>query len=615
MDEQNNLAKYINRVESSENFRKTFDKKWTTYYKRWRNYVDDIIDPDTGKVITDRSNISIPYTFTQVETILPRLIESLFASRPYVAVKGRTYEHQPYAESMETLLDWQMNERIDIKDEFRTGLKVLAIYGTTVAYVGWKLKEKEVIRKEMQPVMIDGQPVIENGMPVMDFMAIKTKEIEYDDPEVKFIDLGLFFVDPHAEDIEDARYCGHIEYKTKDELKELAKLEIGYKFDWDKIPQDNKQNEARNYRMGQVGLPTTNNTTQSETNGLYEVIHYWEDNRHVAIINRSYIALDVENPFWHKKKPYVKDTYNDAPHEFYGIGVVEIIEDLQDELNAERNSRIDYRSFNLRRMFKKRRGANINPKELKWRQGGVVHVDDMQDLEVLEVSNNIGDSFSQEQIIKQDIRDTSGAHDVVMGTTTSKETATSTMTKDNNASIRFKDVISSVEKRLLVGIAKLMIALNQQFVDDAKVLRIAGEDGDEWHSITPEQIQGEFDLIPMGSSVEPLANKEVFKQRMVNLYNVVANDQLMQQFPDKRRNLLKKVIESFDIKDIDNLLPTDEELQAIQTNGSSPIPAESISFKDLPPAGQVQMAAQAGIQLQPSQIQSQQPQGGDITGQ
>jgi hypothetical protein len=34
-------------------------------------------------------------------------------------------------------------------------------------------------------------------------------------------------------------------------------------------------------------------------------------------------------------------------------------------------------------------------------------------------------------------------------------------------------------------------------------------------------------------------------------------------------------------------------------------PSESISFKDLPPAGQAQMAAQAGIQLLPEEIQAE----------
>jgi hypothetical protein len=83
---------------------------------------------------------------------------------------------------------------------------------------------------------------------------------------------------------------------------------------------------------------------------------------------------------------------------------------------------------------------------------------------------------------------------------------------------------------------------------------------DDWKTLTPEEIQGEFNLIAAGSSVEPMANREAFKQRMIELYNVMAADPFMQQFPIKRRNLLKKILESFDIKDVESILPDDNEL-------------------------------------------------------
>ena len=38
-------------------------------------------------------------------------------------------------------------------------------------------------------------------------------------------------------------------------------------------------------------------------------------------------------------------------------------------------------------------------------------------------------------------------------------------------------------------------------------------------------------------------------------------------------------------------------------------PAESISFRDLPIAGQIQLAAKAGIQLQPQDLEQMQPTG------
>lgn len=613
-DPNKNLQKYLNRIEAAEKYRDNgYKELWTRCYKRWRNYVDALLDPETGKEVKDRSNISIPYSFVQVETILPRLVETLFATRPYITVKDREPSDRPNAQRNETLLDWQMNERMDIQDIFHVGLKGCLIYGTAIAYTGWKLEQKEIIKKQLMPIDIDGNPVLrvdENqipliddytGEPVQDWFPMRINEIEYDDPEVKFIDLGLFYVDPAAEDIDDARYCGHITYETKEQLQKKADLGI-YKIDWKKVPKDSKGNKARDYRMSSVGLPSTDDQVpENDDDYLYEVLHYWEDDKHVVILNRSYIAFEGDNPYWHKKKPYRKGVYTVVPHEFYGMGIIEMVEDLQDELNTERNMRIDFRAFLLRRMFKVRRGANINKKELKWRQGGIIYLDDMDDVQEMGIRELPNSSFPHEQTIKQDMQDATGAHDVIIGTSNSNETATSTMTKDNNASMRFKLVISNLEKKLLVGVARFMIQLNQQFIDNERVLRITGENGDSWTKITPEEIQGEFDLIAAGTSVEPLANKEAYKQRLVELYGIAKQDPIYNQFPEKRVALLKKVFEAFDIKDTEALLPTDQEMQIMNQNTQmlQQLTAEKEAQLNTSPQGALNTAAQTeqGLQM------------------
>lgn len=565
---QKNLEKYIRRIEAAEKNRdNNYKELWARCYKRWRNYVDPLIDEKTKKVLKDRSNISIPYTFTQVETILPRLVETLFAARPYVTVKGREESDDVNAKNMETMLDWQMNERMDMMNLFKSGLKELCIYGTSVAYTGWRLDERKVTKKRLQPVMMeDGSPLTEidpagNETPVMDWQPTEINEIEYDDPEVQFIDLGNFYVDQNAVDLDDARFAGHRCYHPKEYLQKMKDQGV-WNIDWKKIPKDSKKNEAKEYRMGVVGLNTIDDNPEHDDEGMYEVHYYCEDNKKVVIINRAYIALESANPYWHQKKPYCKDTYTDVPHEFYGMGIVEIIGDLHDELNTERNQRIDFRNFLLRRMWKVRKGADIDKKQLTWRQNGFVEVNEMDDLQEISIKEAPNSTFTQEGIIKRDMQDASGAQDVVMGTT-SGGTATEAMRNDNNSAMRFKLVISSAEKRLLVPIARFMMQNNQQFVDKNRMMRVAGQSGDQWVTLTPEQIQGEFDLMAAGSSVEPMANKEAFKQRMVELYGIVAKDPFMQQFPEKRRNLLKKVFEAFEIKNTDDLLPTDEELSGV----------------------------------------------------
>jgi hypothetical protein len=555
------IERYLRRIEAAEKQREQYEEIWVNAYKRWRSHIEDIIDPTTGKVDTSRSNIFIPYTFLQVETIVPRLVETLFASRPYVSVIGRTPNDQQSAKPNEVLLDWQMNERMSFRRLFHKGLKGLAIYGTAVTYTGWKWEQQQRIKKEMMPVTVPEGQALPAGqeLPVETLQPVKTEEVVYDDPEVQFIDLGAFYVDPAAEDIESARYCGHAEYLTKEQIQQRVESGLFKKVDFKRVKPINPDKSHKNDRLSEVGLPTVDE--QDDENGFYEVMHYWEDSKHAVIINRTELVQDGDNPFWHGKKPYSRGVYCLVPGEFYGMGIPEVLGDLQDELNTERNMRIDYRAFLLRRMFKVRRGADINKKQLKWRQGGILEVDAMDDVMEMGLGDNSGNSFNEESTIKADMQDTTGGHDVVMGTSSSKETATGTMTKDNNAAMRFKLVISSIENDLLVPVARMMLQLNHQYLSDEKMIRVAEQGDDQFAAISEADIQGEFDLIAAGSSVEPQANKEAHKQRMIELYGMLKGEPMLTQFPDKRRNLLKALLGAFDFKNVDDLIPSDQELQ------------------------------------------------------
>jgi len=52
----------------------------------------------------------------------------------------------------------------------------------------------------------------------------------------------------------------------------------------------------------------------------------------------------------------------------------------------------------------------------------------------------------------------------------------------------------------------------------------------------------------------------------------------------------------------------DRALAAQQSSGPAKPPSESINFKDMPTSGQVQMAAQSGIQLDPAELEADKAQ-------
>lgn len=557
------LASYIELVKKAEDFRDSTHKdNWERYYKLWRNYVDDrggMLDSNV------QSNMSIPYVFSQVETIVPRIINAMFPSRPYVAVHPRVPMVGDSAKQHEILLDYQMNEVQYFPKVFQDIVRSAAIFGYGVAYTGWQRQRKIYVTDREEPLMdeLTGFPVFEeDGTPVM-----VTEEEEYedtflDDPVVKSIDPALFFFDPNASNLDDARFCGHITYVSEDYLKKMQKLG-SYEIDWKETDPAQGKNTVLDDRLGSVGKSSTPTGVMQGENDMHELIHYWEDDRYAVILDRKQLVMEIANPYRHKRKPYDIAPYTKVPFEIGGIGVVEMLEDLEAELNAERNMRMEYRKYIVRPMFAVRKTAGLTPRDMKSYPGKVFLLEEVDDLRQLNLTDVDSSTFAQENIIKQDMKDATGAHDVIMGLhTPGEESATTTITKDNNAGARFKLIIDNMNE-VLESIARKMLSMNQQFINDARYVREFNAGDTRFSVITPESLRGEFTMMVM-SSTEPMGNAEAYRQRILQLYSILNADPLFNSNLIKKRNFLKKIAESFGLKDTEDILPTDEEIQAAQ---------------------------------------------------
>ncbi len=558
------VAMVIDRIKAAEQWRDdNYREDWQRYYRLYRS---KIATPAEG-----RSNIFVPVTFMQVEVIKARVSESLFATRPYLSVLPRGDEDKSRADKAQMLLDWQMNERMDLERLFNDKvLQSLCCYGTAIVYTGWLLQTRRIRRTALAKMSLtdeSGRPLRKKGM-------LKTRQVQeeqcavYDDPICQCVDLFDFFVDPNAEDISDARYCGHMEYQTRAQLENM--VENGkYRIDFGKLPQLDQMLGGRTVRREENGKGAAEEDFAAEDkNCLFQVHHYWEDDRHMVIINESQCALDEENPFWHGMKPYDKCCYTPLPHEFYGIGVPESLESLQKELNTSRNQRIDYNSMALRRMWKVRKGCGVTPRDLIWRQNGILQVENMDDVQEIQVAGLSGSAFTNEAAIKQDMRDTTGCHDILMGLSQKAETATTTMTKDNNASLRFKNVVGAVVRNLLVPIGKKCLALDQQFLTENRVIRLLNEDGDELLQVNPFELDGEYDLIYVGSAVEPLANKELIKKHTLEAFSIASRHPLYQNDQEALLRLLERVYRTMDMENVKELLPNLDKKQPREQDAS-----------------------------------------------
>lgn len=506
--------KIVNCFEKAAEARKTYQERWKRYYDLYRCKSKPHSEDS-------KANIFVPEIYTTIETLTPRLVSNfLNTSKPIVQVIGREESDMKNARAAEQLLLYQF-ERMNLPMKLVTFYKQALLYGTSIGKVYWDYKLKN-----------DGT-VINDG------------------PAFDVINLFDFYVDPEACGIDDARFCIHRSFLSMEELRDREDQGI-----YENVDQLKSCGECFGIAGNGNEKPDGNNDALKERD--IEILEYWEDDRVVTVAGRSVILRDTPNPFSHGKKPFVQLIFVPVPFEFYGIGVVEPIEGLQLELNTKRNQRLDNVSLVINRMWLLQRGALDDLRQLHSRPGGVIVVNDINGLQPLPSPDVTSSSYQEEDNIKNDMQNTSGVSDYIRGSqTTYRHTATEVKIKSDQSNTRFEFNFKLMAEMGLKRIAGMVIQLDQQFMDQERTVRLIGKNGVEFVKISPDEISGNFDLIP---DVDPMQIDESDKkQQMLTLYSNLAKNPVVDQ-----RVLSRKLLESFDFQNVDEILQGEEEMMASQ---------------------------------------------------
>ena len=198
--------------------------------------------------------------------------------------------------------------------------------------------------------------------------------------------------------------------------------------------------------------------------------------------------------------------------------------------------------------------------ELVSKPAGIIHVDNPDDVTEMETKLTVGpDSYKEEEILKLDMENAVGVPGVVRGASdTNEQTATEVVTKSSSAGIRFDSKIMLFEAMSINRLAYLMDCNNQQFCDSARLMQIYGPLGAEWKMVDPDSLVGEHDYRPAGSSVEPMANKEIRRNQLNQLFTA------LQQTPSPyvdMYELMRLLLETYDIRNVDTVMRNKEEVQ------------------------------------------------------
>lgn len=521
----------IGRYQRAKNYRQENQEDiWERSYNNWRGVLDQTKYPW-------RSKVFVPWSFTVVETIIPKV----FAREPKwraIATKPDFLDSAP--DTIQKLLDHQWRKagmRLKMYDYIKDSL----MYSKGYAKVSWNFKTK--VNTYMKPVVGEDDEIT--------FVKTTKSETAHDEPLIDIVDPLDIYVDPDCTQgiNKDAAYVIHRKTVEYDTLLNNTNY---------KNVEQIKDTKAYKDNVNKVRSSTISPALDKFKNPV-EILEYWgADDRLIVIANQSVVLRDDPNPYDHKKIPFVElDDYRD-PHQYYGQSELSVIDPLQREINAIRNQRRDYDNLALNPVIQMVPGTLRNPNSAVMGPGNIWMVSDLNSIGTFELPQLQGSSDDIENITASDIQRSVAIDEIGIGLlpdNPQRRSATEVVTATTMAGKRFAMKIALLEEAVK-EIGQQVFALDQQFLDQETVVQIVGETGaNEWVKFTPDEIQGEFNIdIETGSMLpkdEIAARKEAVELLQ---YITPIISPVIQTNPDIILPVVKMVVDTFQLPGKDEIL-------------------------------------------------------------
>jgi hypothetical protein len=236
---------------------------------------------------------------------------------------------------------------------------------------------------------------------------------------------------------------------------------------------------------------------------------------HILVIGNRLEVLRFEpNPFLHGKPTWNMFVLHPEPNETYGRGILEPNMGLNDIIQVRVNQVIDANTLSVNPIFKFKRDGVFDPENFVSAAGALIECADPNNIQPLVTPNTTVSSMQELGFILQQFNSNTGASDNFSqpGQPVSATEASITASMANSS---MAETIKHVEHTAVIPMLEMEMSLNQQLMDRETWIRIISDGegqaadpktgvpyqmGPAPFKVTPEDIAGEYDIFPVGSS-------------------------------------------------------------------------------------------------------------------
>lgn len=541
-------------------------------YKKYRGVTEPKDFPWPGC-----SNLHLPVTMTAVETIHPRLVNALFAVRPYATVRPREARDVERARKVEQVLDYALEQEMDVFPKVDDWIHNMLIDGVAVVKLTWRHERRKVVDVEHELAfdVVLGADGVEY-VPTLKEVEVERDEMVYDAPWVEVVDLEDLVLPASASDLQEADHVIHRLWLTMDHLRRRAaeglyrgveKLETAPAGEG---PREGSLDRLKRLKDELEGVDSPSGSPeQSRRREVLEVYYRYDvdgdgfEEECIFTVDREAEVLLradlLDTVFAHGQRPFMAMKFMPVPGRFYAIGVPELIEFIQDELNAIHNQRVDFGTLTNTPFGWYRAASGFNPEVHTIEPGKLFPVDAVGDVQLATFPNSTAWGEREEMVLLGYMEQLLGISDFNVGRQIDRmnapRTATATLAIIQEGNVRLDLIVKRVQHAFKAFLAQVL-QLYQQYIPPGKVISILGPDGkDAFLPVSREDVRGRFDFALLGTTAS--ANKLLERETAVELYMALRDDPLLDPAvnPEGAFELRRRLMRSYDLTDLELILP------------------------------------------------------------
>lgn len=537
---------------------------WRRLYEvLWWNIYSLYMGGNRTTITPTRSKIFIPIAFQLIEIATPKLISFLSNNDTIFDVEPDDIKDRDIADNVQRLVSDQL-EKNKFGATYESFVKQLLLYGTSYLYVDYKVKWDWVwervpkVTKTVDEFGINHEKI--------EYVNEKNYKITERRPNITWLDiLDVFPQQDHAR-VEDQnpgicirRFMDRKEFERMCEgpqpyfSNKEAALATG---------ATNKYQQSRQFRK--VARGEVSNRTPTDI----ELLEWWmkydldgdgiDEECQIIIANRTVVVRAVQNPYYHQKRPIIKVCFCKVPGEWYGVGLIEPVMSLINQLTTVRRQRLDNITLILNRMWKVKSTADVDPTKLIATPNGIILVDNMDDVMPLEVQDVTQSAYQDCNQILNDIfsatvpQALTGSIDDMKGTGSIGVGAV--RANISQAMEKFATAAKSIEDEGIKEMLNLCYSLDLQYLNTDEIIRaFYGKLFPDPTIVTPEMIRASVTF--RMTVLSEMVNTDV-RVAQGQAFYTLAKDQFT---PDTNQLILRQIW---------GLMGNDED--DIRVNGATP---------------------------------------------